>query len=173
MADSKKIKRKRPSIGITIDPDILKAVDILAEKEKSKRSNIINDILLKDPMVRALINEHGFFELSDDNIARMCHELWCVCDVCETAIESWDELTEDGKETVLWGVSVVRDHPDITPSELYEYWKERKKESGWSHGKTKDKNEMKHPCILKSFDELPDEERKNYELFIKIILTLI
>lgn len=110
-------------------------------------------------------------DTSTANIARVaksCHNAnkkFCQS-IGDDSQPDWDEAEQWQKDSAIAGVKSIVDNPSITPEESHNNWKKMKLDDGWKYGPVKDTKKKEHPCIVDSYDDLPEDQRKKDEIFI-------
>ena len=91
---------------------------------------------------------------------------------CDLSQVDWAEAPKSQTDSAEAGVRAIADHPNITPEELHQAWREHKIANGWTWGETKDVEKKCHPNLL-PFEELPPEQQLKDKLFGSIVRTLL
>lgn len=86
----------------------------------------------------------------------------------EGANPSWEESTEEQRESVTQGVIGILE--GNTAEQSHQLWLDTKSAQGWSYGPVKDEATKTHPCFL-PYEELPPEQKLKDHLFSAIIKT--
>lgn len=86
----------------------------------------------------------------------------------EGANPSWEESTEEQRESVTQGVIGILE--GNTAEQSHQSWLDFKQAHGWTYGKVKDEATKTHPCFL-PYEELPPEQKLKDHLFSAIIKT--
>lgn len=81
---------------------------------------------------------------------------------------SWEDSTEEIRESSRKGVQKVLANPTITAEDLHAEWMSEKAKSGWKHGQVKDEKAKTHPSMV-PFDQLPGPEKFKDELFRTVV----
>ncbi len=160
--------RKRPNTSVSFDPELFEVLDKIASETKEKKSSLICRLLRESSEVQAALADK-------EKVAKACHQIWVAMQEINGDIEidrPLEDLSEKNKKTAIWGVEYVLAHPDTGPEELFYAWKKHKLEEGWEFGEARDMENKTHPYIIEEFNSLPEEERKNYRLFIKTVEIL-
>ncbi len=107
-------------------------------------------------------------------LAKMVHEVnrvYCEA-IGDHSIDTWDNASDDIKESAISGVKEFLENPEITPEELHEEWMKNKKESGYVYGEEKDDENKTHPCLV-DYSELSAANRYKDKLFIYILKSYV
>lgn len=115
--------------------------------------------------------------ISQENIeklAKICHEAnKAFCEtIGDNSCKSWEETSDDVKESAYTGVKSIVDNPSVTPEDLHITWSKSKTDDGWTYGKVKDETKKTHPALV-PYNKLPAHQRFKDFLFRNIILTYI
>lgn len=104
-----------------------------------------------------------------EKIAQVCHEAnraWCEANG-DTSHFPWEEAPEWQRDSSRSGVAAALE--GTTAEELHKAWKRHKVEDGWTYGPIKDSEKKTHPCIVESYDDLPDFEKIKDDIFNGIV----
>ncbi len=96
--------------------------------------------------------------------ARACHEANRELQKLtgEEVNGSWDEISEDMRQSVLSGVwGIWNGH---TAEESHQAWCEERMAAGWRWGPVKDPATKEHPCLV-AYYQLPTEQKVKDILF--------
>jgi len=107
-------------------------------------------------------------------IAKIAHNMnkaYCES-IGDNSQVSWFEADEHIKNLTISGVESIMSNYHITPEELHGNWVKYKKKAGYNFGKVKDVVKKTHPDIL-PFNELQQEQKNKYYLFIAVVRQLI
>lgn len=107
-------------------------------------------------------------------IASVCHEanrMWCACNGDHSQPE-WMDAPQWQVESAINGVEHALAHPDATAEDMHKSWMNAKFDDGWIYGEVKDPVAKTHPCMLLSYDQLPEFQRKKDALFLAIVRAL-
>lgn len=75
---------------------------------------------------------------------------------------SWDEISEDMRQSTLAGVVEVWE--GTTPEKLHQHWCMERMAAGWRWGPVKDPATKEHPCLV-NYNQLPLEQKVKDILF--------
>jgi len=84
---------------------------------------------------------------------------------------SWEEAPEWLKNSVLDGVLLRLNNPELLVSAQHDSWREKKVRDGWIFGEVKDAEKKTHPCLV-DFCDLPEEQKAKDFLFKDVVLGL-
>lgn len=104
-----------------------------------------------------------------EQVAQVCHEAnraWCEANGDWTHLP-WEEAPEWQRDSSRSGVVAALE--GLTAEELHEAWKRQKIEDGWTYGPVKNPDKKLHPCIVESYDQLPEVERIKDDIFNGIV----
>jgi hypothetical protein len=111
--------------------------------------------------------------MRNTQIAKICHETnraYCAA-FGDLSHKPWENTPAEIQASVLDGVAMKRDNPEVTPRQSHENWLRFKEKQGWIYGPVKDLERKTHPCFL-PYDELPLSDRVKDELFTAIVAVL-
>ena len=105
-----------------------------------------------------------------EQIARECHEAIRVygTSIGETHQLPWDQAPDPQKKSMVAGVRLVLDQPDIKPGVLHTQWCEYKARRGWTWGPELNTVLQTHPQLV-PFEKLPDEQKRKDEIFLETV----
>src|SRR4051812_27980924 len=110
-------------------------------------------------------------EIIRNACARMAHEAnraYCTS-LGDFSHFSWDQTTEDLRESTFQGVDVAL--KGGTPRQSHESWLAERAAKGWKYGPVKDPVAKEHPCFV-PYDDLPPEQRAKDWLFVSAVRTM-
>ena len=104
------------------------------------------------------------------NIAKTCHEVnKAFCEgIGDNSQVSWEEATEDIRQSAIDGVRFLRKNPKSTAVDIHNNWLEFKMDDGWVFGLEKDPVKKTHPCMVR-YKDLPKHQRTKDKLFSAIV----
>lgn len=108
-----------------------------------------------------------------DAIARLCHEAnraYCRC-LGDNSHVSWDDTSDNIKNSTRSGVRFALANPDITPEQSHANWLRDKAADGFVYGERKDNNAKTHPCFV-PYEKLPVEQREKDRLFLNLVAVM-
>jgi len=108
-----------------------------------------------------------------EQIARVAHEVnraYCLA-LGDNSQVAWDETPDWQKNSVLNGVALHLDYPDVEPEASHVAWCEQKAWGGWIYGPIKDPEEKTHPNLV-PFAELPREQQAKDFIFRAVVHAL-
>jgi hypothetical protein len=111
--------------------------------------------------------------LSPEAIARVCHEAnraYCES-IGDDTQKAWDHADQWQRDSAAVGVTFTLEHPDATPADQHEAWREAKVKDGWQYGTVKDAAAKTHPCLV-DYDRLPESQRRKDSLFLAVVKSL-
>ncbi len=101
-----------------------------------------------------------------EEIAKVVHE--SIRGASNDAALSWDDSSDEIRQSAIDGVQAVVNDPTITPAKSHENWMKFKASQGWTYGETKDEEVKTHPCMV-PYEDLPQDERYKDELFVDTV----
>ena len=104
-------------------------------------------------------------------IAHVCHDTnrdYCIS-IGDDSQVPFAEAPENIQQSIISGVKLVLQNPEITAEQSHQKWVDYKNSEGWKSGAVKDYEAKTHPNLV-PFDELPEAEQHKDELFIKTVL---
>lgn len=106
-------------------------------------------------------------------IAKVVHNLQSVfcASIGDNTVPSWDEASEEMRNTTIEGVYALLDEPEAGPGRSHENWMQRKIESGWIFGPNKDADKKTHPSLV-PFSELSWNDQFKDILFVQTVREL-
>ena len=111
--------------------------------------------------------------MNHEQIARVAHEVnraYCRS-LGDNSQVAWYEAPEWQKNSVLSGVALHVNNPDVEPEASHAAWCAKKEAEGWIYGPIKDIEEKTHPNLV-LFDELPREQQAKDFIFRAVVLAL-
>lgn len=106
--------------------------------------------------------------------AKTAHEInldYCLA-LGDYSQVGWDKAPKWQKESVLAGVWLIMDNPELEPEVSHAAWMDRKISEGWKHGPVKDVAKKEHPCLL-PFDKLPPDQRLKDIIFGSVVRGIL
>ncbi|ETR71072.1 MAG: hypothetical protein OMM_08356 [Candidatus Magnetoglobus multicellularis str. Araruama] len=167
--------RNKPRINITLEDDVLQAIEIVCNKTKINRSKLINDICKQNPMIKEHITEVK--KVKTEEIARVCHQT--IKAYRETINDNkkypeWKETSQDQKESAYDLVNfVVENIKTVNVKKIHDFRRERKKKTGWKIGEKKDYDLKTDPLLETEYENLSSDDKRKSELFLNIVKALI
>ena len=112
--------------------------------------------------------------LSVEQIAKICHQAnKAYCEALgDMSQKSWEETTEDIRQSAIRGVNFRLENPGAPPSAQHDAWKQGKVEEGWIWGTEKNPEAKTHPCIV-DYVDLPEEQRRKDTLFQAVVDSMV
>lgn len=110
-------------------------------------------------------------ELTDEDLARVCHEAHVALRVGlnDSATDvRFDALPQERKDLVTNEVRLIR--AGRSPAEVHGTWVEWMKEHDWEWGEERDPVRKTHPDMV-SYEELPPEEKAKVRQAFRIVFT--
>ena len=104
-------------------------------------------------------------------IAHVCHDTnrdYCIS-IGDDSQVPFAEAPENIQQSIISGVKLVLQNPEITAEQSHQKWVDYKNSEGWKSGAVKDYEAKTHPNLV-PFDELPEAEQHKDELFIKTVM---
>ncbi len=86
--------------------------------------------------------------------------------------ESWQNLTQEARNSVCLGVIELLKDPHQPESSLHDSWCVHKREQGWKFGVKVDIDKKEHPCLVE-YSELSAIDRRRDELFKVVVLSIV
>lgn len=81
---------------------------------------------------------------------------------------SWDDSSEEIRQSAIDGVKSVINDPTITPEKSHNNWMRWRESNGWVFGEVKDEEAKTHPCMV-PYNELPEDERVKDQVFVDTV----
>jgi len=89
----------------------------------------------------------------------------------EKPVPSWDKLDEAFQKSIIEGVRLHSENPNLGSEEAHKSWMDAKLKDGWVFGEEKDAEKKTHPCLV-PYGELPKEQQFKDALFRAVVLSL-
>ena len=109
-------------------------------------------------------------ELEIEKIAKACHEVnraYCLS-LGDASQPAWEDAPQWQKDSVILGVKLHVNNPNVGPQASHECWMDQKIADGWKYGPTKDPEAKIHPCIV-PFEKLPVEQQAKDFIFRAVV----
>lgn len=109
-------------------------------------------------------------ELEIEKIAKACHEVnraYCLS-LGDASQPAWEDAPQWQKDSVILGVKLHVNNPNVGPQASHESWMDQKIADGWKYGPTKDPEAKIHPCIV-PFEKLPVEQQAKDFIFRAVV----
>ena len=98
-------------------------------------------------------------------IAKACHLTNAIyCQAIGDPWCAWRDEPSKTWESILAGVEMHLEHPEMTSEASHEAWLARKVSEGWVWGRIKDAASKQHPCCV-PYGALPTGQREKDDLF--------
>lgn len=113
-------------------------------------------------------------KLSIDDAARVFHETLRTYRIAtgDRVLPSWDETTEENRDTGREFVQVVVDDPSISPETHHERWVAWRFYRGWRWGEVYDAEAKVNPSMC-PFRDLPIHKRTEAEMMVALVKSLL
>lgn len=108
-----------------------------------------------------------------EDIARIAHEInRALCaSHGDKSHRAWSHTKKDERDGKVAAVAYLMDNAAVSPEQQHAAWLESKAADGWTHGKEKDVDKKKHPC-MKPWDELEDIQKAKDYVFKMVVSQL-
>ena len=166
----------KPKLSITLDENVVKAIDSIASESGISRSQLINQICLSDKRIMGKIKHKKSYSV--DQVAKICYS---ACKSLQQELEdtnynpvTWDESPAQLKKNCITGVQYVINNIDKPELDrlLHENWLEIKQSQGVKYGKKYDYEKKTHPLMLE-YNKLPESQRLEYRMFVNIVKSVV
>jgi hypothetical protein len=172
---NKSLLRSRPKLSTTLNPSVDAALKLLAEREGVSISVLVERLVMQDSRIRSIIAQIDRpVSLGIKGIAAVCHEAWRQQQrLSNKSIDPpWGELWDYQKEMPLACVNWLLKNHHAGAKQLHEsVWVPLKERQGWTHGE-RSLEDKQSPWIGLTWEELPDEQRAAFELFVQLTRLL-
>lgn len=99
--------------------------------------------------------------------AELCHQAnraFCQY-IGDNSHPDWENAEPWQVSSAIEGVNVFLKGGVSTPEDQWKAWKAHKISEGWVYGDIKNVDLRQHPCIVDTYDQLPEDQRFKDELF--------
>lgn len=111
--------------------------------------------------------------ISVESIAKVAHSAnKAYCEILgDPSQKSWEETEPWQRESMIKGIMLKLEKPELTPQGQHEAWMEHKISEGWTYGPVKDAEKKEHHCLV-PYEELPVEQRRKDYIIQGIVAAL-